>query len=170
MLETIVVAAALFVCPGGVYTDTPRAGCHPASGVRQGRLQHDSGGAGVQFEIASSRDGRCRKTDEGDAIPPSRGISPGMCDVRGMGQIVHQVEQHWSPRSLTGRIRTVDKSKTGLREQPASQLSVTVRCPPRGSAISRPHPAEPLFICLPRGNVSNSLPFDPGCQPWRSGR
>ena len=29
MLETIVVAAALFVCPGGVYTDTPRAGCHP---------------------------------------------------------------------------------------------------------------------------------------------
>jgi hypothetical protein len=29
MLETIVVAAALFVCPGGVYTDTPRADCHP---------------------------------------------------------------------------------------------------------------------------------------------
>ena len=29
MLETIVVAAALFVCPGGVYTDTPRAGCQP---------------------------------------------------------------------------------------------------------------------------------------------
>ena len=28
MLETIVVAAALFVCPGGVYSDTPRAGCH----------------------------------------------------------------------------------------------------------------------------------------------
>ena len=29
MLETIVVATALFVCPGGVYTDTPRAGCQP---------------------------------------------------------------------------------------------------------------------------------------------
>lgn len=29
MLETIVVAAALYVCPGEVYTDTPRAGCQP---------------------------------------------------------------------------------------------------------------------------------------------
>jgi hypothetical protein len=28
MLEAIVVAAALYVCPGDVYTDTPRAGCH----------------------------------------------------------------------------------------------------------------------------------------------
>jgi hypothetical protein len=29
MLETIVLAGALFVCPGDVYSDTPRAGCHP---------------------------------------------------------------------------------------------------------------------------------------------
>jgi len=29
MLEIIVVAAALYVCPGDVYSDTPRAGCHP---------------------------------------------------------------------------------------------------------------------------------------------
>jgi hypothetical protein len=29
MLETIVIAAALYVCPGDVYSDTPRAGCHP---------------------------------------------------------------------------------------------------------------------------------------------
>jgi hypothetical protein len=29
MLETIVIAGALFVCPGDVYSDTPRAGCHP---------------------------------------------------------------------------------------------------------------------------------------------
>ena len=29
MLETIVIAAALYVCPGEVYTDTPRAGCQP---------------------------------------------------------------------------------------------------------------------------------------------
>ena len=28
MLETIVIAAALYVCPGEVYSDTPRAGCH----------------------------------------------------------------------------------------------------------------------------------------------
>ena len=28
MLEIIVVAAALYVCPGEVYSDTPRAGCH----------------------------------------------------------------------------------------------------------------------------------------------
>ena len=28
MLETIVIAAALYVCPGEVYTDTPRADCH----------------------------------------------------------------------------------------------------------------------------------------------
>ena len=28
MLETIVVAAALYLCPGEIYTDTPRAGCH----------------------------------------------------------------------------------------------------------------------------------------------
>ena len=28
MLEIIVVAAALYVCPGEVYTDTPKAGCH----------------------------------------------------------------------------------------------------------------------------------------------
>jgi len=27
MLEAIVIAAALYVCPGDVYTDTPRAGC-----------------------------------------------------------------------------------------------------------------------------------------------
>lgn len=29
MLETIVLAAALYVCPGEVYTDQPGAGCHP---------------------------------------------------------------------------------------------------------------------------------------------
>lgn len=29
MLETIVLAGALFVCPGDVYSDTPRAGCRP---------------------------------------------------------------------------------------------------------------------------------------------
>ena len=29
MLETIVVVAALYVCPGEVYSDTPRTGCHP---------------------------------------------------------------------------------------------------------------------------------------------
>ena len=29
MLETIVIAAALYVCPGDVYTDTPHAGCQP---------------------------------------------------------------------------------------------------------------------------------------------
>lgn len=29
MLDAIVVAAALYVCPGDVYTDTPRAGCQP---------------------------------------------------------------------------------------------------------------------------------------------
>jgi hypothetical protein len=29
MLEVIVFAAALYVCPGDVYTDTPKAGCHP---------------------------------------------------------------------------------------------------------------------------------------------
>ena len=29
MLEMIVVAAALYVCPGEVYTDVPRAGCTP---------------------------------------------------------------------------------------------------------------------------------------------
>lgn len=28
MLETIFVAATLYVCPGEIYTDTPRAGCH----------------------------------------------------------------------------------------------------------------------------------------------
>jgi hypothetical protein len=27
MLETVVVAAVLYVCPGEIYTDTPRAGC-----------------------------------------------------------------------------------------------------------------------------------------------
>src|SRR5262245_24176784 len=29
MLETIVIAAALYICPGDVYTDTPHAGCQP---------------------------------------------------------------------------------------------------------------------------------------------
>ena len=29
MLEIIVFAAALYVCPGDVYSDTPRPGCHP---------------------------------------------------------------------------------------------------------------------------------------------
>jgi hypothetical protein len=29
MLETIVVVAALYVCPGEVYTDQPRPGCQP---------------------------------------------------------------------------------------------------------------------------------------------
>jgi len=29
MLEAIVVAATLYVCPGEVYTDTPHAGCQP---------------------------------------------------------------------------------------------------------------------------------------------
>jgi hypothetical protein len=29
MLEAIVIATALYVCPGDVYSDTPRAGCQP---------------------------------------------------------------------------------------------------------------------------------------------
>jgi hypothetical protein len=29
MLDIIVAAAVLYVCPGDVYSDTPRAGCHP---------------------------------------------------------------------------------------------------------------------------------------------
>ncbi len=29
MLDIILVAAAMYVCPGDVYTDTPRAGCTP---------------------------------------------------------------------------------------------------------------------------------------------
>lgn len=29
MLDIILVAAAMYVCPGDVYTDMPRAGCRP---------------------------------------------------------------------------------------------------------------------------------------------
>jgi hypothetical protein len=29
MLDIIIVAAAMYVCPGEVYTDVPRAGCKP---------------------------------------------------------------------------------------------------------------------------------------------
>lgn len=29
MLETILVTAALYVCPGDIYTDQPKPGCHP---------------------------------------------------------------------------------------------------------------------------------------------
>lgn len=29
MLDIIVVAAAMYVCPGDVYTDVPKAGCKP---------------------------------------------------------------------------------------------------------------------------------------------
>ncbi len=29
MIETIVIAAAMYVCPGEVYTDMPKAGCKP---------------------------------------------------------------------------------------------------------------------------------------------
>ena len=29
MLDIIVVAAVMYVCPGEVYTDVPRAGCTP---------------------------------------------------------------------------------------------------------------------------------------------
>jgi hypothetical protein len=29
MLDIIIVAAAMYVCPGDVYTDVPRAGCKP---------------------------------------------------------------------------------------------------------------------------------------------
>lgn len=29
MLDIIVVAAAMYVCPGDVYTDVPKAGCRP---------------------------------------------------------------------------------------------------------------------------------------------
>ena len=29
MLETIIIAAAMYVCPGDVYTDQPRTGCQP---------------------------------------------------------------------------------------------------------------------------------------------
>ena len=29
LLDAILVAAALYVCPGDVYSDQPRAGCHP---------------------------------------------------------------------------------------------------------------------------------------------
>jgi hypothetical protein len=29
MLDTILIAATLYVCPGEVYSDEPREGCHP---------------------------------------------------------------------------------------------------------------------------------------------
>jgi hypothetical protein len=38
MLEIIVVAATLYVCPGEVYTDVPRAGCQPVQESDKGDI------------------------------------------------------------------------------------------------------------------------------------
>ena len=135
MLETIVLAGALFVCPGDVYSDTPRAGCHPLqdsskegfSTVKEAP-EFDS-----KTPMPAGSDGERR---QGLPIPYSGGVRAGLRDVRGMGQVVHQVEQHRSPRSFAGRVRTVDESQASLREQSASQLSVIIPCLRAGSVNS----------------------------------
>ena len=161
MLETIVIAGALFVCPGDVYSDTPRAGCHPLQDSNKEGFSTIKEAPEFDSKMPAPRSRRYRKGIEGLSISSSCGVREGMCDVRGMGQLVHQVEQHRSPRSFARRVRTVDESQAGLREQSASQLSVIIPCPSRGLGQFLSHPAEPFFIRFPRENVSKLLPFNP---------
>jgi len=68
MLETIVVAAALFVCPGGVYTDTPRAGCQPLK-------ESDKEGFSTIPE-APEFNSKSPSPSTGDAERPTKGMQP----------------------------------------------------------------------------------------------
>ena len=44
MLDIILVAAAMYVCPGDVYTDVPQAGCRPLQESGRESFARDSGG------------------------------------------------------------------------------------------------------------------------------
>jgi hypothetical protein len=102
MLDIILVAAAMYVCPGDVYTDVPRPGCRP--------LQ-ESGREGFST-IPEAPDWRRRESRR--ANPVSGRIARRMREVRRMGQTFYEIEQHWSPRSFTIRVRTMDQSQASL--------------------------------------------------------
>jgi hypothetical protein len=64
MLEAIVIAAALYVCPGDVYSDTPRAGCQP--------LQESNKEGFSTIQEAPELNSKMPKPESGDAGRASR--------------------------------------------------------------------------------------------------
>lgn len=70
MLETIVVATALFVCPGGVYTDTPKAGCQPLQESSKEGLStiQEAQDSNSKSSTPAASDAR-RPTDEQSRLP-----------------------------------------------------------------------------------------------------
>ena len=65
MLEIIVLAAALYACPGDVYSDTPRDGCHP--------LQDSNKGAFSTIPEAAEFDSKMPTSAVGDSGKAPRG-------------------------------------------------------------------------------------------------
>lgn len=94
LLDAILVAAALYVCPGDVYSDQPRAGCHPMQDsnkegvnqipearnlIRNRRIPQRSmpeerrETRNPVFRLRQPRNMRC--TRNGSSCPPSRAAS-----------------------------------------------------------------------------------------------
>lgn len=63
MLDIIVVAAAMYVCPGDVYTDVPKAGCKPVQ---------ESGNEGFSTIPEAPEFNSKMRTPAGDADKPVR--------------------------------------------------------------------------------------------------
>ena len=125
MLDIILVAAAMYVCPGDVYTDAPRPGCRPLQ--ESGREGFSTIPEAPEFDSKSSvSTGEGGKVAKDEQHPVSGRFTRRMREVRRMGQTFYEIEQHRSTRSFTVRVRTMDQSQAGLWQQSASQLPVTI--------------------------------------------
>jgi hypothetical protein len=160
MLETIVVAAALFVCRGEVYTDTPKAGCQP--------LQESNKEGFSTIQEAPEFNSKSSTLATGDAERPAKGIQPHLPAASDQEFAMYEEWVKLSTKSSSIGARDLSPGEferwTNLKQVFGnSPLSSP------GSAIFHPHQTEPVFIHLPRENISTSFQFDPGCQPSRSG-
>ena len=160
MLETIVVAAALFVCPGGVYTDTPKAGCQP--------LQESNKEGFSTIQEAPEFNSKSSTLAMGDAERPAKGMQPHLPAASDQECAMYEEWVKLSTKSSSIGARDLSPGEferwTNLKQVFGnSPLSSP------GSAIFHSHPTEPVFIHLSRENISTSFQFDPGCQPSRIG-
>ena len=78
MLDVILIAAAMYVCPGDVYTDTPRPGCTPLqeSGKEGFSTIPEAPEFNSKSSIASGDSGKIVKEGQSSKLPAA---SPEEC-------------------------------------------------------------------------------------------
>ena len=157
MLETIVIAAALFVCPGDVYSDTPHAGCHP--------LQDSNRKASARLRKRRNSTRKCRRTLQNDTGRASKNSQSRLPAASEQECAMYEEWVKLSTKSSSIRARDLSQeSSNGGRI--SSRSSGTVRLPTvgnhplpsRGLDHFLSHPAEPFFIRFPLEHASSYNP------------